>query len=47
MDHLNHPSKILKGTKIRIPKLEEPLSDPDNPETRQLIKQLEREYLNR
>lgn len=45
-DRLRHPSHVVIGTPIRIPKLDAELRDTTNPETQRLIQQLSREFLN-
>lgn len=45
-DHLTNPSAIRIGTPIKIPNLSNELRDVNNPQTRQLIEQLQEQYLN-
>lgn len=47
LDHLNNPSCIQPGTPIRIPKLNDKLRDINNPETVQIIQELENKFLNK
>ena len=44
-DRLKNPSRILIGTKVRVPVLDDNLKDTSNPETQRIIRQLEQEYL--
>ena len=44
-DQISHPNHLQYGKKIRIPLLSEKLMDLSEPETRQLIDQLQKEYL--
>ncbi|MCR4665400.1 MAG: HU family DNA-binding protein [Paludibacteraceae bacterium] len=44
---LKSPTNIEAGTPIRVPKLSEQLMDVDNPETKELIRQLSEQYLKR
>ena len=46
-DRLKSPSRILIGTEVRVPVLDENLKDTANPETRRIIRQLEEEYLQK
>lgn len=44
-DHLSHPSQIVVGTPIRVPKLTPELMDMTNPKTKELVKELQNKYL--
>ena len=43
-DHVEHPSLILKGTLIKVPKLPDELRDMSNPELQALVERLATEY---
>ena len=43
-EHIEHPSHIIVGTVVRVPKLPQELQDLSNPETRQLVDSLIYEY---
>jgi nucleoid-associated protein YgaU len=45
LGRIKSPTNIKEGTQIRIPKLNEQLTDIDNPDTKELIQQLNRQYL--
>lgn len=47
LGRLKSPTNIEAGTPIRVPKLNEQLMDVDDPETKELIKQLSEQYLKR
>ncbi len=47
LGRLKSPTNIEAGTPIRVPKLSEQLMDVDDPETKELIKQLSEQYLKR
>ena len=43
-DRIKNPNKILRGTSIRIPKLDPELMDLSNPEVRKLVDDLCEQY---
>ncbi len=45
LGRIKSPTNIKEGTQIRIPKLNEQLTDLNNPDTKELIQQLNRQYL--
>ncbi len=45
LDHLSHPSRIVVGTPIRVPKLAPELMDMSNPETKKVVEELQHKYL--
>ncbi len=47
LGRLKSPTNIEAGTPIRVPRLSEQLMDVDDPETKELIKQLSEQYLKR
>ena len=44
---IKSPTHIETGTSIRIPKLSEELMDMNNPDTKQLVRQLSSQYVKR
>lgn len=47
LGRIKSPTNIAPGTPVRIPKLNEQLTDTNNPETQELIRQLREQYSNR
>ena len=45
-DRIAHPSRIVVGTKVKIPDLDSELRDVNNPNTQKLIKELEHKFLD-
>ena len=45
-DKIAHPSRIVVGTKVKIPDLDSELRDVNNPQTQELIKELEHKFLD-